>query len=129
MTSILANCKKCGGRSDADKFQVCYESRMAICHSCFTRRGQKVEKKETPVKKEIKKPAGWDKEDELLEQLTQNKKREYKGRIERIPGKSYVRFTCPHCNFKFKYYPWEKRPGTCPYCNATNPNIRATGLL
>ncbi len=130
-SQVTAACRKCNNKAPAESFQLDYTAGMMVCFSCFKKRGKKPTVKEAPKPVEKKKPAGWDSEDELLERLIKDKRRSQSpvGKVERVPGEMYVKYTCNKCAFKFKYYPLHKKPRTCPYCNSPNPKIRVTGIL
>ncbi len=127
---IQAECPKCGGRVAADSFVLDYLERKMVCPGCFKKARKPSLKESTEKQKEVvkkQKPPGWDKEDELLEQLVRARKDKLSGSIQRVPGKDYVKYTCP-CSFTFRYFPVHKKPRTCPYCNRENPRIKQSVL-
>ena len=135
MGSIQAECKKCGGKANADNFKLDYKARLMVCPNCFNQRDNpspKVGLEQKKVKQERvepSRPPGWDKEDVELERLNRIRIDETRALIERVPGQTYVKLTCPECKFKYKYYPINKKPGNCPYCNKESPKIRITGVF
>lgn len=123
---VKAKCPKCNLMVDANSFLLCYKERKMICQSCFKKRDDPIVKKK--VKPETaKRPPGWDKEDDEINRLVQMKKAEI-GKVERIKGEKFVRYTCPKCSFKFRFFPLEKRPKYCPYCSKENPIIKLNSL-
>ena len=130
-STVSVLCKKCGNKSPAETFQLDYNEAMMVCFSCFNKRGQKPEIKQQVKKEVTQKPAGGDSEDELLSRLVKEKNRSNPGhgKIERVPGEMYVKYTCSGCSYKFKYFPLHKKPRTCPYCNIENPKIQVTGMI
>ncbi|MFH1395910.1 MAG: hypothetical protein ABIG93_00785 [archaeon] len=125
---VKAKCPKCNQDVDANGFQLDYKAGKMVCQNCFNNRNKPV-KEITTKPKGPEKPAGWDKEDELLEQLAKERRSEMQGIIEKVPGSMQVNLTCPNCRYRFKYNPLEKRPKYCPYCGKDNPNIKVTGIF
>ena len=120
--NVKAKCPKCNAMVDANSFVLSYIERKMICQTCHKQKDKKV--KPIIKKEKIQRPAGWDKEDEELERLVKAKNIKLTGKIERVPGEKHIRYNCPECNFKFRYFPLERRPRYCPYCSHENPVIR-----
>lgn len=127
-SGVKAKCPKCNQDSDANSFQLDYKAGKMVCQRCFSNRDKPV-KDMTKQKPKVEKPVGWDKEDELLEQLARERKSEMQGIIEKVPGSMQVNLTCPNCRYRFKYSPLEKKPKYCPYCGKDNPKIKVTGVF
>ena len=109
---VQAECPKCNSKSAADAFVLDYLERRMVCPGCFKKARKPTLKEQTEKQKEVvkeTKPPGWDKEDEELDKLIRSRQNHVSGKIERVPGAEYVRFTCPSCTFKFKYYPLQKQ--------------------
>jgi len=126
-SGVKAKCPKCNQNVDADSFQLDYKVGKMVCQNCFKNRDKPVKSEIKPIKP--KKPAGWDKEDDHLEQLSRERKTEMQGIIEKVPGSMNVNLTCPNCRYRFKYNPLEKKPKYCPYCGKDNPKIKVTGMF
>ncbi|MBT3297636.1 hypothetical protein HN385_01830 [archaeon] len=128
---VTAVCKNCGGKAPASSFKLDYKARLMVCPNCFSGKKNSIqkmfEKRESPKRE---KPPGWDKEDELLEQLTRSKRADpNRPRIERIPGSIFVKMVCSNCNYKFKFHPLNNIPRNCPYCDKENPKVKMRGVL
>ena len=127
---IKALCKVCNQSSPSDQFKLHHTYRQMVCPGCFTGKNQK--KKEAEERKkveEIRKPRGWDQEDEYLERLSNMKQEETKSQFTKIPGTDYVKCKCTGCKYEFKYDPFRKKPGSCPYCDTDIPRMRTFSML
>jgi DNA-directed RNA polymerase subunit RPC12/RpoP len=118
---IKVKCKKCGRQAPANSFVLDAEDRMMICPNCIKdRRNKVVINKELQEKREEenRRPAGWDAEDEYLEKTYRHKVDVAAGtRVERIDSEK-VKYSCPHCKYRFVYNTVKKTPATCPYCSS-----------
>ena len=130
MTSVAAKCKACNNTAPANQFKLSHEHKMMVCPNCFSGKTKQLHEKIEKIRRETPpKPLGWDAEDEYLEKVTRLKVQIKKPKFERIPGTNQVRCICHNCEFKFKYDPFRKLPGTCPYCNSDIPKLRTFNLL
>lgn len=69
------------------------------------------------------KPAGWDKDDELLEKLYSQKKKKVES-FKPIPGSgTKLKYACQQCSYSFSYDAERKTPRSCPYCQRPVPDI------
>jgi hypothetical protein len=127
--TVNVTCKRCGMQAHADEFVLDPIYKMLVCPNCVKeRRSQSMMKKPEPKPEEVQtsdvkakipgktKPRDWDAEDEFLERANKDKKRAT-GNIETIDAEK-LRYTCPHCNFKFVYNKITKHPRQCPFCCA-----------
>lgn len=67
-------------------------------------------------REEKKRPAGWDKDDEILERDAAAKQKAVAGMQSIGGGKAKIK--CTSCNYGFVYNTVTKYPTTCPYCGA-----------
>jgi len=126
-SGVKAKCPKCDKDADANSFQLDYKFGKMVCQNCFNNRNKPV--KSVIEKSKPNKPAGWDKEDELLEQITREKRSQLQGIVEKVPGENFVMINCPNCNYKFKFDLVRRKPGYCPYCSQENPRIKVSGTF
>lgn len=130
MTSVAAKCRICNNTAPADQFQLSHKHKLMVCPNCYSGKTELLrEKIEKATKEKPPKPLGWDAEDEYLEKAVKLKQQEKKPKFERIPGTNQVNCICHHCEFKFRYNPFKKLPGTCPYCNGDIPKLRLFSML
>ncbi|MEK6809397.1 MAG: hypothetical protein AABY40_01865 [Nanoarchaeota archaeon] len=129
---LRIQCGSCKGFAPASQFKLHYKFKKVVCPSCFSGRTEQEERKKATAAKgeeaQPKKPAGWDKEDELLERMARIKENDLKPKVEKIPGTTLLKFSCQKCNYPFKYDPYRKMPKACPYCNVDIPNLKAFTL-
>ena len=70
------------------------------------------------------KPAGWDKDDEILNRLYKSKQNEQgkeKAKFTPIDG-NRLKYVCQNCSYKFTYDKMLKKPKVCPYCDRKVPD-------
>ncbi len=68
-------------------------------------------------------PAGWDKDDELLEKLYAQKKKKVES-FKPISGSgTKLKYACQQCSYSFSYDTEKKTPRSCPYCQRAVPDI------
>ncbi len=128
--AIQATCRNCNQKAPSDQFKLHYKYRMMVCPNCFS--GRTEQKKQQEAKKKMEappKPPGWDAEDDYLEKMSRMRKEDNQAQFSKIPGTDHVRCTCASCKFAFKYNPFQRRPKTCPYCNADIPKLKTFNLL
>jgi rubrerythrin len=96
---------------------------MLVCQACIKDRKKGVasqmlaKKKEEAPKEPVKpKPAGWDREDEVLAKDYASKMRSTvtAAKID----DDHVMYKCKHCGYEFKYSISRQMPARCPYCSA-----------
>src|SRR3989344_8136667 len=128
-------CRVCKGFAPANQFKLYYKYKQVVCPSCFSGRSEQDEKKKAAAAAaqqaapQVKKPAGWDKEDEYLEKMIKMKQQTTpQPKMEKIPGTNLVKLNCLKCTYGFKYDPSRKMPKNCPYCNIDVPNIKLYSL-
>jgi len=136
---IKVKCNKCGGEMFSDEFVLDPDYKMVVCRNCIRdkRKRQEVwaevgKQREARLNAENQegeeakkpKPAGWDKDDELLDRLVKQKQRvkETSGFKELANGK----VKCAKCGYAFKYDAENHRPMNCPYC--FNPVRKSYGF-
>jgi hypothetical protein len=128
MSEIKATCRVCNSSVPANQFKLSHKYKQMVCNNCFI--GRTEQKREQIRKVEAPpKPAGWDAEDDYLEKVLKQKKKEEVVKFSRIPGTNQVQCLCKSCKFSFKYDPFRKLPRTCPYCNSDIPKVRTFNLL
>ncbi len=132
MTSlgIKAKCKHCGQDAPVESFTLDPVYRVMVCASCSRERRAKESgaqakgkgasslgssgssvQKETPT---VKKPAGWDVEDEYLEKMAKVTAKPSVD-VQRIDHEK-VKYTCPKCRYAFIHNTVRNQPSRCPYC-------------
>ena len=122
-------CRKCKGEVPLNEFVMDPESKGLICTTCSKLKDKKVsisttKQVATEAPKEQKaKPKDWDKEDEMIEQLSRRKQFDPKPRFQQIAGTNEGYMNCFACGYRFKYNLREMYPSTCPYCNAKVPQV------
>jgi predicted Zn-ribbon and HTH transcriptional regulator len=131
---VKVKCNRCGKDVYSDEFILDPDYKMMVCQACVrekrTRREvwDEVNKQKADAKRqkqleagqnpdeesEEPKPAGWDKEDEILEKLSKQKQRFKDSYVANVvsPGKA----KCKRCGFVFKYNEDINKPSACPYC-------------
>jgi hypothetical protein len=124
--SIAVLCKVCGNSHPAEQFKLHHDYRQMVCGGCFS---GKTGPKKVERKQEVKKPVGWDSEDEYLEKFSKLRKEENQAQFTRIPGTDNVKCRCAACKYSFKYNPYKKTPSICPYCNTDIPKLKTFNLL
>lgn len=68
-------------------------------------------------------PAGWDKDDDLLEKLYSQKKKKVES-FKPMPGSgTKLKYVCQQCTYSFSYDSEKKTPRSCPYCQRSVPDI------
>lgn len=123
--SIMVKCRNCGKEYPADQFVLDYVYRMVVCPQCVKDR-QKREVIHKEAKQQAdeakqqeeelkKKPAGWDRDDVLLEKAYAEKQAKKMPIVEIAPGK--FRYRCQKCRYEFTYSKATNTPSRCPYCN------------
>ena len=101
---VLVICKQCGGKAKAIEFVLDPNFKQMVCPNCVKQKNNPKKPENTP---KPEKPAGWDKEDELLEKLYKKKKV--------VPElKEGMKIKCKKCNYVFVY----SGRRMCPYCNS-----------
>jgi DNA-directed RNA polymerase subunit RPC12/RpoP len=138
---IKVKCRKCGKDALASEFVLDSVYGMMVCSACSKDRRSKsmsnslkqgpagrndqkdnrdtlnVETLDDPNHQPQKKsPAGWDKEDEYLENAYKSKMSSTVMTKSAGPGK--VHYKCPKCKYEFVYNTIEKKPSRCPYCSS-----------
>ena len=130
MTVVQALCRVCNKHAPSDKFKLHHVYRQMVCPDCYTGRTKRAQDEEKKKEQQEKvKPAGWDKEDDYLEQAQLKRNDEIKAQFSKIPGTDRVRCTCSSCKYQFKYDPFKKMPLSCPYCGFQIPKLRTFNLL
>lgn len=124
---VEAKCKVCGNSAPVDQFKLHHEYRQMVCQGCFT--GKTGSKKEVKKKEDRPRPPGWDAEDDYLEKISKIKIQENQAQFSKIPGTDQVRCKCSLCKYSFKYDPFRRKPGVCPYCSADIPKLKTFNLL
>ncbi|MEM4271901.1 MAG: hypothetical protein QXD13_02350 [Candidatus Pacearchaeota archaeon] len=115
-SAIKVKCKNCGRMANAEEFVLDNSFKMMVCPACIKDKNKiSVQKEEPKPEISVQKPAGWDKEDEYLERAFKAKVKQA-AVVEKIDSE-YVKYTCPHCKYSFKYSVIRKKPGVCPYCS------------
>jgi DNA-directed RNA polymerase subunit RPC12/RpoP len=122
-STIKVKCKNCGKEYPADSFVLDHVYKMVVCPQCVKDR-QKKELIRKDAEKQVshdiaKKPAGWDKEDEMIEKAYEAKlsKREATtNTMVKTPDGKY-KYRCPKCKYEFAYNKETNTPSRCPYCN------------
>jgi hypothetical protein len=128
MNGVKAVCRKCGQEAPVEQFKLHYEFRQMVCFACYSGK-TKLQQEKKEQEKAVKRPVGWDAEDEYLEKASRSRlKEDHRGTFTKIPGTPQVRYTCI-CSYTFKYDPFTKSPKTCPYCNGEIPRLRTFSLL
>lgn len=136
-----AVCKKCGRSAPAESFVLDHLCGMLVCPDCL--KESKFQSKTSndavskmtsnifsntkikpvpkamaqPVEKpveEVKKPVGWDSEDEYLERMHKQRDK-LKINFERL-DESRIRYVCTKCGYKFVYHTEKRYPSACPNC-------------
>ncbi|MBI3032654.1 hypothetical protein HYY69_04210 [Candidatus Woesearchaeota archaeon] len=68
-------------------------------------------------------PAGWDKDDDILEKLYSQKKKKVES-FKPMPGSgTKLKYVCQQCTYTFSYDSEKKTPRSCPYCQRSVPDI------
>lgn len=62
------------------------------------------------------KPAGWDRDDEVLAKDYASKMRSTV-RAEKV-DEDHIKYKCPHCGYDFTYNVAKQTPARCPYCSS-----------
>ncbi len=116
--SIKVKCKNCGRMANSEEFVLDHSFKTMVCSACIKDKNKcPVQKAEPKLDISVQKPAGWDKEDEYLEKAAKSKmKQKQTAAVEKIDAE-YVKYTCPHCKYSFKYSVIRQKPGVCPYCS------------
>lgn len=131
-SSAKALCKNCGCYAPADQFRLHYSLRQMVCNSCYSGKTPKQEEKrqqEAAAVPQVKRPVGWDRDDDYLEKASRVRKLENQSHFTKIPGTDHVVCNCPSCKYQFRYDPYRKVPHTCPYCNSAVPRLKTFSLL
>ena len=127
-SDIQVVCKNCGKSSPMEHFALDNVFRMIVCRNCTKDRrlrenvrAEVAKQKEDKMVKaasggEDEKPAGWDKEDVMIERAYRQKAAQTVS-VERIDNVK-VRYSCPKCKYKFLYNTEKRTPSSCPYCGA-----------
>ena len=124
---IKVKCNKCGGEMFSDEFVIDPDYKMAVCRNCIRdkRKRQDVwaevgKQREAKIAQEAEdakkppKPAGWDKDDELLDRLVKQKERVKERMVfKELPN---GKIKCAKCGYAFKYDSANSTPMNCPYC-------------
>jgi len=114
---VKVKCKQCGRMANSTDFVLDPGFKMLVCPSCVKDRRAQVNKPKVEVKPEPPKPAGWDKEDEMLEKSFAAKQKEKGTPVVKL-DETHVKYKCKACGYEFKYNTEKKSPGNCPYCSA-----------
>ena len=117
-SAIKVKCRNCGRMANSEEFVLDHAFKTMVCPACIKDKNKvSVQKEEPKPEISVQKPAGWDKEDEYLERAAKSKvKQNPTAAVEKIDAE-YVKYTCPHCKYSFKYSVIRKKPGVCPYCS------------
>ncbi len=117
-SAIKVKCKNCGRMANSEEFVLDHSFKTMVCPACIKDKNKCFVHKEEPTQEiSVPKPAGWDKEDDYLERAVKAKtKQTPAAAVEKIDSE-YVKYTCPHCKYSFKYSVIRKKPGSCPYCS------------
>lgn len=118
-------CKNCNRYAMSPEFVLDPVIKMMVCSACVKERRYREqvhsevkktreESKKQKVVEELK-PAGWDKEDDMLDKVYKMKMRNAV-KVDRIDG-TKVKYTCQKCKYKFIYDEEKRRPNMCPYCS------------
>ncbi len=126
---VKAKCKICNNFAPSDQFKLHFEHRVMVCPSCFSGKIKPIIINEVKKEPEPVKPQGWDKEDDYLERVHDQRKLDNEAQFSKIAGTQHVRCKCAKCKYSFKYDPFQKKPKACPYCNADIPRMRTVNLL
>lgn len=126
---VSVRCRKCGESTESDNLVLDSVYKMMICPNCVNKRKAEERNspkdnsvKNSPVKeKQEEKPPGWDKEDEYLEKMYQQK-RGNSVKVKKIDSQT-VKYICPKCKYAFVYNTVLKKPARCPYCSDDIRNI------
>jgi len=118
-------CKKCSSKSKASEFKVDPILGIMVCRKCYGIKAPIAKKEPT---KEAK-PVGWDKDDEVIRHLYNEKERSRlkllnenrEIKFEIIPGTRSLFYVCEGCEYKFKYNSIKHWPNTCPSCDKMVP--------
>jgi rubrerythrin len=120
---IQVKCRHCGRMANSAEFILDPIYGMLVCEACIKDRKKGVasqilaKKKEEAPKEPVKpKPAGWDREDEVLAKDYASKMRSTvtAAKID----DDHVMYKCKHCGYEFKYSISRQMPARCPYCSA-----------
>ncbi len=129
MSNVKAVCRSCGGAAPADQFKLHHGLGQMVCPACYTGKTQKAAEKQKAVeqakKEEPPRPPGWDAEDAYLEKMTELRRRETQAQFSKVPGSDFVKCTCNHCKYQFRYNPATRVPRTCPYCDMEVPKVKS----
>jgi DNA-directed RNA polymerase subunit RPC12/RpoP len=122
---IKVKCRNCGKEYPADSFILDHVYKMMVCPQCVKDRQkrevihkeakQQAEEAKQEEEELKKRPAGWDRDDELLERAYAEKQANKLPIVEISPGK--FRYRCQKCRYEFIYNKATKTPSRCPYCN------------
>jgi rubrerythrin len=133
MESIRAKCRKCGKETKVSDFVVDPVYKMAVCINCSKQRKidefkQKNKDNNKEYENEINSPtdilkqkikankkAGWDKDDERLERLNEEKYSTLP-KVKKI-SEEKVKYKCPSCKYEFSYNVIKQIPKSCPFCD------------
>ena len=134
---VKVKCNRCGAEVFSDEFILDPDYKMMVCQNCVREKRTRKEvwnevnkqrddakrQQQAEEEKANPKPAGWDKDDELLEKLYKHKQKvkEVYGVAEVGPGKA----KCHRCGYVFKYNSDINKPSACPYCaNPIRPSAK-----
>ena len=116
---VKVKCKRCGKEASSQDFVLDYTYRMMVCPNCIRERKTSETVKKELIKegvvKEPKRPAGWDAEDEYLENVYAARARNTV-KVEKV-GDDKVKYRCASCKYEFLINIQTKVPKSCPYCD------------
>ena len=128
---VKSLCRVCNNFVSASQFRLHHDYKQMVCPTCFTGKTKQQEEQKLEMLKKQEanpKPAGWDNEDDYLEKRARIKREENQAQFTKILGTSQVKAQCSACKYTFRYDPVNKKPFTCPYCNADIPKLKTFNL-
>lgn len=125
--SVKVACRRCGKQCSSKDMVLDSVYKMMVCPLCVKERKldelkqkQGVLNKNAPQAADPKnKPAGWDAEDEFLEQAVRvREQNRVDVKVQKIDNEK-VKYACPKCKYSFVYNQVTNHPASCPYCGAS----------
>ncbi len=121
--SIRVTCKKCGRSVPSDQFVLDHINKMMVCQTCArTPNKPSPTIPPQPLKGPLPKPIpfdkkhipGYDKDDERLELLYQEKKNKM-GKFKKL-SEDKIKYQCSKCKNQFPFNIVRRTPLKCTYC-------------
>jgi len=122
METVRVKCRQCGKQVRPDELVLDHVLKKMVCHYCVADREQReqvhkeVNAQKVVVKAKDGKPAGWDREDEMIEKAWRQKK---DGMVTvKWLSEDKCKYVCPKCCYEFTINTEKNIPAHCPYCGA-----------